>query len=126
MLQTVPELYQLSKLELNCLWENNKDAMFFFTLGEILNSNLSSLQEQLECINLFKLNEFDEGGSFALAPSVTVNLLSRIFNIIFPVRIGPGNLVFRIVYDFRNTSVMRLRKILRPFQTIQMTELFLA
>jgi len=82
--QTVPELYQLSKLELNCLWENNKDAMFFFTLGEILNSNLSSLQEQLECINLFKLNEFDEGGSFALAPSVTVNLLSRIFNIIFP------------------------------------------
>merc|ERR1719186_1376684 len=34
--------------------------MFFFTLGEILNSNLSSLQEQLECINLFKLNEVDE------------------------------------------------------------------
>eukprot|EP00092_Neocalanus_flemingeri_P026553 GFUD01028777.1.p1 GENE.GFUD01028777.1~~GFUD01028777.1.p1 ORF type:complete len:522 (+),score=110.65 GFUD01028777.1:221-1567(+) len=82
--QTVPELYQLSKLELNCLWENNKDAMFFFTLGEILNSSLTSLQEQLEWVKLFKLSEFDEGGSFALAPSVTVNLLGRIFNIIFP------------------------------------------
>ena len=75
----------MSKLELNYLWETNKDAMFFFTLGEILNSSLSSLQEQLECVKLFKLSEFDEGGSFALAPSVTVNLLGRIFNIIFPV-----------------------------------------
>jgi hypothetical protein len=73
-------------LELNFLWENNKDAMFFFTLGEILNSSLSSLQEQLECVKLFKLSDFDESGSFALAPSVTVNLLGRIFNIIFPVR----------------------------------------
>lgn len=82
--QTVPELYELSKLELNFLWENNKDAMFFFTLGEILNNSLSSLQEQLECVKLFKLSEFDESGSFALAPSVTVNLLGRIFNIIFP------------------------------------------
>ena len=77
----------MSKLDLNCLWENNKDAMFFFTLGEILNSSFSSLQEQLECINLFKLSEFDEVGSFALAPSVNVNLLGWIFNIIFPVRI---------------------------------------
>ena len=75
----------MSKLELNYLWVTNKDAMFFFTLGEILNSSLSSLQEQLECVKLFKLSEFDEGGSFALAPSVTVNLLGRIFNIIFPV-----------------------------------------
>ena len=87
MFQTIPELYQLTKLELNCLWENNKDAMFFFTLGEALNTNLSSLQEQLECVKLFKLSEFDEGGSFALAPSVTINLLGRIFNILFPVRI---------------------------------------
>ena len=76
------KLYQLSKLELNFLLKNNKDAMFLFTLCEILNS--SSLQP--ECVKLFKLSEFDESGSFALAPSVTVNLLGRIFNIIFPVR----------------------------------------
>jgi len=82
--QTIPELYELSKLELNYLWEINKDAMFFFTLGEVLNSNLSSLQDQLESVKLFKLSEFDESGSFALAPSVTVNLLGRIFNILFP------------------------------------------
>ena len=84
-MQTLPELYELSKFELNYLWESNKGAMFFFTLGEILNSGLPSLQEQLECVKLFKLTEFDEGGSFALAPSVTNNLMARIFNIIFPV-----------------------------------------
>jgi len=82
--QSMPELYHLSKLELNCLWENNKEAMFFFTLGEIMNSSLNSFQEQLEGVKLFKFNEFDESGSFNLAPAVSINLLSRIFNIIFP------------------------------------------
>lgn len=72
-------------MELNFLWERNKDALFFFTLGEIMNSNLPSLQEQLESVKLFNFVDFDESGSFALAPPVTINLFGRIFNILFPV-----------------------------------------
>ena len=109
--QALPELYELSKFELNYLWESNKGAMFFFTLGEILNSGLPSLQEQLECVKLFKLAEFDEGGSFALAPSVTNNLLARIFNNIFPVsNYFTIESIFSFFF-FRTTRGMRLRKI---------------
>ena len=36
--QAVPELYQLSKAELNCLWENNKDVMLVLVLAEIFNT----------------------------------------------------------------------------------------
>ena len=36
--QLVPELYQLTKAELNCLWENNKDVMLVLVLSEIFSS----------------------------------------------------------------------------------------
>ena len=36
--QSVPELYQLTKAELNCLWENNKDVMLVLVLAEIFNA----------------------------------------------------------------------------------------
>ena len=36
--QAVPELYQLSKAELNCLWENNKDVMLVLVLAETFNT----------------------------------------------------------------------------------------
>lgn len=109
--QTIPDLFELSKMELNFLWERNKDALFFFTLGEIMNSNLPSLQEQLESVKLFNFVDFDESGSFALAPPVTINLFGRIFNILFP--------------DYKRFEVEENLKTISSFPSDRITSCFL-
>merc|ERR550539_275407 len=80
--QAVPELYQLSKAELNCLWENNKDVMLVLVLAEIFNTKFNSLQEQINAIKLIKFSDSSESlnsSTFSLAPAITINLFRNVF-----------------------------------------------
>jgi len=80
----VPELYQLTKAELQLLLDMNKDKIFIFQLVIIFNTNFTSLQDQVECLGLLNFSEFDESGSFSLAPALTSNLFSDVFSKVFP------------------------------------------